>query len=273
MSDTTRFSNLGNPNRIWTVSAIHGQLDCVTSLHRQIFDKFRPGDRLVYTGNYLCGAGGQPLQTLDEILHFRRALMARHCLDGEDLVYLRGVQEEMWTKLLQLQFAQSPREVVQWMMRKYPEMDGLLQALGTSLEEASRTSREGILSLTRWSNALKLRLREHKGYEKFFTVLRRAAYTENKGSNDNILFVHAGFNPELPLESQGDQFWWGSRSFSAMQSAPAPFRTIIRGCDPQRGGLKLEHPVISLDGGCGYGGKLVCAEMGPSGRIIDLIAA
>lgn len=276
MSFKNKFSNLGHPNRIWTVSAIHGELDQLVSIHKSIYDKFAAGDRLVYTGNYFASRYAKPAETLDELLYFRRSLMARPGVQAEDIVYLRGVQEEIWSKLLQLQFAPSAVQVAEWIAGKYPELDILLQAYGSSLGEVRRIAREGVISQTRWTSALKARIRSQPGHEKFFSVLRRAAFTEQRLANDNedrnILFVHSGLDPSLPLAAQEDRFWWASRDFNEM-GAYAPFRAVIRGCDPERQGVHLGTARLTIDGGCGHGGKLICAQLSASGDILGILAA
>lgn len=274
-SFSEKFTNLGAPRKIWTVAAVHGQCDSLARVHEKIFAEFQPGDRLVYTGNYFCAENGaNPKEAIDALLAFRRKLMAVPGVMADDIIYLRGVQEELWTKLTQIQMAQSPRQVIEWISQTYPEMDTLLKAYGTSLLEAGRVAREGILSLTRWSGALKKNQRAHAGAEKFFTSLRRAAFTEQRQSNDNnILFVHAGINPSKPLMEQNDQFWWAHKNFTAMQSPYAPFRTVVRGSDPQGGGVKLGDIHVSLDGGCGKGGQLVCAQLTAGGDVLDVYAA
>ena len=35
-----------------------------------------------------------------------------------DIVYLRGQQEEMWHRMLQIQFAPNPKEVLPWMLQQ-----------------------------------------------------------------------------------------------------------------------------------------------------------
>lgn len=274
MSFKTRFSNLGHPNKIWVVSAVHGQQARLVEIHKTLFDKFRSGDRVVYTGNYLCGQDASPIETLGEILHFRSALLTQKGVEADDIVYLRGIQEELFSKLLQLQFAPNAEHVVDWMSRNHPEVGLLLQAYGTSFEEASRISREGILCLTKWSNAIKSRMRDFGNHEQFFTHLRRAAFTDHRQSNDNnLLFVHAGLNPHLPLVSQGDSFWWSSRHFNDIGERYAPFRAVIRGHDPERKGVHIGSATISIDGGCGHGGKLVLAQISNIGEVVELIAA
>jgi hypothetical protein len=274
MSFKSKFSNLGHPNKIWVVSAIHGELDRLITVHQSLYGKFRAGDRLVYTGNYLGGAKARPIETLDEILHFRRTLMAKPGLMAEDIVYLRGTQEELFGKLLQLQFAPNAGTVVEWMAKHHPDINSVLQAYDTSLTEVSRIAREGILNLTRWSMALKTRIRAEPGHEKFFTVLRLAAFTENRHTNDNnLLFVHAGLDPEKPLAAQGDQFWWAFKGFNKIETPYLPFRSVIRGHDPEHQGIHVTPGFISLDGGCGHGGKLVCAQLSNMGDVLDILAA
>lgn len=271
-----KFSNLGAPRKIWTVAAINGQRTHLRRIHDKILAEFRPGDRLIYTGNYFCAThGSDPRTVIDDILAFRRQLLAKPGMMAEDIIYLRGVQEELWTKLSQIQMAQSPQQIIGWMRENHPEMDALLGAYGTSLEAAGRVAREGILSLTRWSGALKAKLREHAGAEKFFTVLRRAAFTEQAtgAHNDNILFVHAGINPAKSLVEQNDQFWWAYKNFAGMTTPYSPFRTVVRGSDPQGRGVQLGPVSISLDGNCGRGGELVCAQLSPTGDVIDVFAA
>ena len=274
MSFKTKFSNIGHPNKIWVISAIHGEVERLISVHQSLYAKFKPGDRLIYTGNYLGGASAKPVPTLDELLHFRRTLMAKPGVMAEDIVYLRGIQEELFGKLLQIQFAPNASQIADWMTKYHPDMDSVLQAYGASLPELSRTAREGILNLTRWSVALKNSIRSEPGHEKFFTVLRLAAFTENRHTNDNnLLFVHAGLDPEKPLAAQGDQFWWAFKGFNKIPAPYSPFRSVIRGHDPERNGIQVTPGYISLDGGCGHGGKLVCAQLSNMGEIIEILAA
>src|SRR5207244_1969250 len=68
-------------------------------------------------GNYL-GYGASVAATIDELLDFRCRALARPDAFACDVVFLRGAQEEMWQKLLQLQFAQNPGEVLEWMVRE-----------------------------------------------------------------------------------------------------------------------------------------------------------
>src|SRR5262249_42178989 len=111
-----RFALLRGSRRVWAIAAIHGEARRLTHLHNIISERFREGDRVVYLGNYL-GRGGAVLVTIDELLDFRRRVLGRPGGAGCDVVFLRGAQEEMWHKLLQLQFAPNPGELLEWMVR------------------------------------------------------------------------------------------------------------------------------------------------------------
>lgn len=274
MSFSTRFSNLGDPRRIWTISAINGEYHRLAALHRSIYDGFVPGDRLVYTGNYFCGATGNASATFDEILLFRRSLMARDAIKPEDIVYLRGMQEEIWSKILSLPYAPDRETVVQWISQAHPEIQSLLKIYGADFSLASRIAREGVLSTTKWVTALKQAIRETKGHEAFFNTLRRAAFTDHSKSNDNnLLFVHSGINPDVPLTSQGDCFWTAAKNFNYAMTPYAPFGKVIRGHDPEHRGMFVGHHRISLNAGERHRGKLVCARMTAYGLMQDVIAA
>lgn len=269
MSFDSKFSNLGQPNKIWVLSAINGDIVRLVDMHRQLFEKVTPGDRLVYTGNYLCGPAARTAETIDEILYFRRTLLARPGMMAGDFVYLRGIQEELWNKLLHLQYQPSPVQLIEWMAVKYPDMEKILASYGSSLNEGRRIAREGIISLTRWTSALKTEIRKHPGHDKLFSVMRRAAFTEHQTSNDNnILFVHAGLDPQLPLTAQGDNFWWASHQFSQMTVPYHPFKLVVRGFDPERRGVRVGPVAITLDDD-----RVLCAELSSQGEMIELLAA
>ncbi|MBZ0100517.1 MAG: hypothetical protein K8F30_15665, partial [Taibaiella sp.] len=110
--DAEKFGCLDQAKRVWAVGAIHGEVGILRSLHEVLLTKFRPGDRLVYHGNYF-GNKLTAIETLDELLVTRRSLMAMgEGISPNSFVYLRGAREEMLTKLLQLQFAPNPSEVM-----------------------------------------------------------------------------------------------------------------------------------------------------------------
>ena len=266
------FSHLGMPNRIWTVSAVHGELSKLQSVHQAIGERFTLGDRVVYLGNYIGGLSNNSIEIIDEILSFRRSLLARPGMRVTDISYLRGMQEEMWQKLLQLQFAPNPLATLEWMLEK--GLKSTLESYGGSVKESLSVAPKGIMSITRWTNSLRQNMREYAGHEKFYSSLKRAAYTEDvKDGQNHLLFVNSGIDVSKSLMEQGDSFWWAGKCFDDINHAYDPFSYVIRGYDPEQKGVHVNGVTMSLDGGCGYGGELVCAEISGKGQVSSLLGA
>ena len=133
--DDERFAVLRPAPHTWAVAAIHGEADRLADLHAALAERLRPADNLIYLGN-LLGRGPAVGRTIEELLLFRRAMLARRGADPRAIVYLRGGQEEMWQKLLQLQFATDPREVLTWMLGQ--GVGATLEAYGGSREARVR---------------------------------------------------------------------------------------------------------------------------------------
>lgn len=267
-SENPCYANLGAPTRVWAISAIHGELDKITRLHDALLTRFMPGDRIVYLGNY-TGYNDQAAATIDEILAFRRMILSVPGVLPEDFVYLRGRQEEMLDKLLQIQFAPDPRDVLDWMLDN--GLQPTLASYGISVEEGRACTREGIMATTRWTSRVRQRIKAHAGHDTFLTHLRRAAFTDVVPENAPLLFVNAGIDARRPLHQQGDSLWWNTQSFNRLEHAYAPFRRIIRGYDPDRQGVHINGVSATLDGGCGFGGELVCAGWSCRGEAFDVI--
>lgn len=264
-----RFSELGAPRRVWTVSAVHGELDRLYAIHDAIFERMRAGDRIVYLGNY-TGYGKQSRETVDEILTFRRLALSTAGVMPSDIIYLRGRQEDMWQKILQLQFTYKPETALGTMLEQ--GFGETLASYGVNTHDGMRACKEGVLALTRWTNKIREALRANPGHDIFMAQWKRAAYTTVNGRN-SLLFVNAGIDPARPLEDQGDHFWWSGDDFNEITQAYAPFEKVIRGYDPNHTGVRINCVTASLDGGCGFGGSLVCAGMDPTGKILELLEA
>src|SRR5688572_23028626 len=114
MSDREKFAHLRPGARTWAVAAIPGGGERLLRLHAALAERLTQDDRLAYLGNFL-GHGPAVADAIDELLRFRLWFLARSLTMVCDLAYLRGAQEEMWHKLLQLQFATDPRGVLAWM--------------------------------------------------------------------------------------------------------------------------------------------------------------
>ena len=268
MGDADKLAYLGRPRRIWAVAACHGDTARLDQIHMALAEKFRVGDRLIYCGNYL--GGGDPTGTIDRMLAFRTYMLAAPGMIANDLVYLRGIQEEIWSKMLQIQFAPNPQEVLRWMLDRGAE--ATLKAYGGEARVGLAAAREGAMAMTRWTNSLREAIRQQPGHNQFMSVLRRAALTEGTGEG-SLLFVHAGIDPARTLDKQGDNFWWGAGAFEKAVAPFENFKRLFRGSDPSGVGMKLDGYTVTLDAGCGTGGPLIAAAIMPDGRIVDMIKA
>ena len=265
-ADSIRFACLGEPRRIWAVGAVHCEVARLSVLHDTILERFRVRDRMVYLGN-LVGRGSAVLETIEEALRFRRVLMSLPGVLPEDIVFLRGQQEEMWQKLLQLQFAPGPLAVLDWMASQ--GVAQTLAAYGGRLEEGRVAARDGAVMLTRWTNSLREGMRRFDGHTSLFAALKRAAFTEPPG----VLLVSAGLDAGQPLQAQGDRFWWGGGSFADGLAGYDGHRRIVRGFDPQGGGLQVGEAIATLDGDCGRDGTLLAGLFDPAGAVLDILEA
>lgn len=260
--DSEIYGRLVWSHRVWAVAAVHGEAERLARLHNRLAERLAPGDRLVYLGDYL-GYGQHSAETLDELLHFRRGVLARRHAFLGDHVLLRGSQEEMWQKLLELQFAPNPGEVLGWMLEH--GVAQTLEAYGLEPRQGLAACREGVLGITRWTSALRSAIATRQGHRQLLTLLRRAAFTDDGA----LLFVNAGIDAGKPLDLQGDAFWWGRTDILGLDAPFAGFRRVIRGYDRRRAGFVEAAHAVSLDAGSGFGGPLLAACFAPDGRIIE----
>ncbi|MBM3492257.1 MAG: hypothetical protein FJX68_17825 [Alphaproteobacteria bacterium] len=257
---TEVYAVLQRPGRIWAVAAIHGEAALLARLHAALAGVLRRGDRLVYLGNYL-GHGRAIIATVDELLRFRRWFLTLSGAEPWDIAYLRGAQEEMWQKLLQIQFATAPAEVLEWMLGQ--GIGATLAAYGANAELARARVREGPLSLSRWTNELRRVMHQHPGHDELMTALRRYAVTDDR----RLLFVHAGIDPAKPLAEQRDNFWWAGAGLGQLSEPFEGFVRVVRGYDRRRRGREAMAHALSVDGGAGFGGPLNAVCLAPDGDI------
>ncbi len=267
--EDSHFTNLDSPDRIWAVPAIHGNIEKLTTIHDAIFEHIKPRDRLVYLGNY-TGYGDHSAECVDEILTFRRLVLSQPGMICSDIVYLRGSQEEMWQKLLQLPFAPDPTNVLLWMLGN--GLSNTLHSYGLCPHDGIEACRSGTMQLTKWTAGLRDAIRKHPGHDIFGTRLMRAAHTATDQSYP-MLFVHAGLNDKKPLKEQGDHLWWAGDQFQKIKTAYEPFQKVIRGYDPEHKGMHTNCVTATIDDGCGFGGKLVCAAFADDGQILEVLEA
>lgn len=268
-SSYAKLLKLHRARRVWAVGCVRGEAPRLVRLHDKIGARFEEGDRIVYLGNYLGNyLGGEAiLATLDELLDFRRRVMGRGRGFACDVAFLRGAQEEMWQKLLQLQFASNPGQVLEWLV--HAGVGSTVKAYGGDLRQGRAATRDGPRTITRWTASLRAAMNGRPGHTAFFSALRHAAFTEDGG----LLFVHAAVDPARPPEAQGDAFWWGREDVLDLNSPFAGYRRVIRGVDRERRGLVEGEFGIALDGGAGEGGPLIAACFRPDGSVAERIDA
>jgi hypothetical protein len=265
-----KFAELGAPRRIWAIAAVHGQLDRLISLHDHIAARFGVRDRLIYLGNYLGAENRDSAAVFDEIFAFRAALLSKPGVEASDIVYLRGAAEESWQRLLRLQFAPVPTQALERLLAS--GVDPYLQLYGVSVNDTKSVARAGNVAITRWTSQLRMLQRMAPGHEQIFFAMRRAAYAQAQADQRRLLFVPAGYDPARRLEDQGDALWWSSATFRVSGRAQGSFNRIVRGFDSVNEGTVLDEPAVTLDGGCGRGGPLMCGCFTPAGHLIELVA-
>jgi serine/threonine protein phosphatase 1 len=262
-----KFVTLRRGKRIWAIGSINGAAAQLKQLHADLDALWEPGDRFVYLGNY-WGPGTAPIETFDELLRFRRTILAKRNVSACDIVFLRGSQEEMWSKLMQLHLAINPAEVLGWMLPR--GIAGALHAYGQSDSSAITNARSGARFLARWLNDLRTTIQQkHPGHIELMTSLRRFARTDDS----RLLLVHAGLDPARPLDAQTDAFWWGHPGFEELKEPYAGFRRVIRGFAKNHPGIKLDPHCTTVDGGAGEHGLLMAACFDPAGTLLGQIEA
>jgi serine/threonine protein phosphatase 1 len=266
MAEARNFAELRPGTRVWAIASVHGEAERLARLHRSIAGKFQPSDQIVFLGNIL-GVGPNVGAALEEALLARRHFMALSGVEEPCVHFLRGAQEEMWQKLLMLQMAPNPGQVLDWM-----DTQGLgptVEAYGSSVTTGRQALRDGILALTRWTNQLRESLRLRDGHSQYLSGLQHAAYNGAGG----MLFVHAGIDPSRPMAAQGDVFWWGGSGFSQIAEPFEGFKSVVRGFERRHAGPRVDACTVTLDAGAGRGGPLIAGLFGEDGRLAELIEA
>lgn len=249
--------------------SIHADVDRLISMHDALLERFEPGDRIIYLGNY-TGYGPSSVETINEILTFRRIILSQPGVITNDIVYLRGQQEDLWQRLLQLPFQPNPVDTLLWILAS--GMSGTFQSYGICAHDGIIAAREGIMSLTRWTHKVRDAVRRQPGHDIFNTQFKRAAFTQDE-HRFPLLFVNSGLDPNKQLVEQNDAFWWGGEHFTDMTAPYDPFEKVVRGYDPHHKGVALNCVTASIDGGCGFGGSLVCAGIAHNGDFFEFLEA
>ncbi len=222
MENISNFEELKNTKKIWAIGSIHSNLESFESVKNYILSNFEKDDKLIFLGNVI-GLGEFPKQTLTSVIDLRFKLMSKFFLKPSSIIFLRGAQEEMINKLLQLQIAPNPSEIINWMFDH--GVDSTLSSYGFSKEEVINISTSGTVSISKWTSKLNQSITKNLGHKEYFLNLKHAAYSSSK----KILFVNRGVDITRPLSAQNDCFWWGYQDFSKIDKPYNTFVKIVRG--------------------------------------------
>ncbi len=247
MSTVASIARLRDGGSTWALGALRGDDAALERLGGALLQRWRSGDRLVVLGNMLGAAGHTP-RTIDLMLLLRRRLLARRGAEVEDFVFLRGGQEEMWHKVLQLQFALAPLDVLDWMLAR--GLADIIEAYGYSIAEGRIACRNGPLAIARWTTGLRERQALQPGHNDLLNALSRAALSVD----GRLVFAATGVDPGRPLGEQADAFWWNAQSDGALDEAlgkasdggwPSITR-VVRGAGPSRNVVLEEARVLTV---------------------------
>ena len=226
MNNLGNFVELKKNGKIWAIGSIHSNLKSFNSIKKFILKNFSSEDKLIFLGNVI-GLGDNSKETLTSVINLRFNLMSKFKLKPERIVFLRGAQEEMFSKLLQLQLAPNPIEIIEWMFDH--GVNKTINSYGFSEDEVKNIASSGTINITKWTSNLNKSLHMYPGHFQYFLNLKHAAYSYSK----KILFVNRGVDITRPLSAQNDCFWWGFQDFSKIQNPYKTYLRIVRGYESE----------------------------------------
>ena len=266
MNNISNFVELKKSNKIWAIGSIHSNLKSFTSIKEFLLRNFEANDKLIFLGNVI-GLGKNSKETLSSVIDLRFNLMSKFTLKPESIVFLRGAQEEMFSKLLQLQLAPNPSEVIEWMFDH--GVNETIKSYGFTEKEVKNISSSGTLNISKWTSNLNKVLNKNPGHTQYFLNLKHAAYSNTK----KILFVNRGVDITRPLSAQNDCFWWGFQNFSLIDRPYKTFLRIVRGYESEHLNQQeisknnvvctlFKHPLSNKN--------VLCGIFTENGEILDL---
>ena len=222
MDNTNKFLEFKKTNKVWAIGSLHSSLDSFYSIKKYILSNFESGDKLIFLGNVI-GFGTKSKEIITEVLKLRFKLMAKYKLKNTDIVFLRGAQEEMFSKILQLHIAPNPTEILDWVFSH--GVDQTIISYGFKPDEFRKITSHGTIQINKLTTKLNYEISLNPGHKEFFSNLKHAAYTDTK----DVLFVNRGVDLSRPLSAQNDCFWWGYQNFSQINKPYFSFKRIVRG--------------------------------------------
>jgi len=262
----SHFVEINNSKKIWAIGSIHSRLDAFNSIKEHLLEKFEERDYLVFLGN-IIGVGKKPKETLSSAIDLRNRLLAKFSLNPNKVIFLRGAQEEMFLKLLQLQTAPNPQDIVSWMFGH--GVDATIESYGFKKKDALDISTQGTLAISKWTTKLNKAISTNSGHQQYFDHLKHAAFSKSK----KILFLNRGVDVSRPLSAQNDCFWWGYQNFSNLDHPYSSFVRIVRGYQSSKHN-QLNHAknkvVCSLFQQPLFNTNIIAGLFDDSGNVLDL---
>jgi len=266
LNKTSNFVELKRSSKIWAIGSIHSNLKSFDSIKKYILKNFNSDDKLIFLGN-IIGLGDSSKETLSSVIDLRFNLMSKFKLKPESIIFLRGAQEEMFSKLLQLQLAPNPSEIVDWMFDH--GVNKTIESYGFSENEVRNITSSGTINISKWTSSLNRVLQMNPGHTQYFLNLKHAAYSHTK----KILFVNRGVDITRPLSAQNDCFWWGYQNFSKIEEPYKTFIRIVRGYESKHSSnleLSKNKVVCTLFKQPLSNNSVLCGVFGENGEILDL---
>jgi len=266
LDNVSNFLELNKSSKIWAIGSIHSNLKSFNSIKEYILKNFQSNDKLIFLGN-IIGLGDNSKETLTSVIDLRFNLMSKFRLQPESIVFLRGAQEEMFTKLLQLQLAPNPSEIIEWMFEH--GVNKTVNSYGFSEDEVKNIASSGTINISKWTANLNKNVQNNPGHTQYFLNLKHAAYSHTK----KILFVNRGVDITRPLSAQNDCFWWGFQNFSKIQYPYKTFLRIVRGYESQHSnqlGISKNKVVCTLFKQPLSNKNILCGIFTENGEILDL---
>ena len=266
MNKISNFVEIKKTNKIWAIGSIHSNLNSFNSIKNYILNNFNADDVLIFLGN-IIGLGDDSKETLNSVLDLRFNLMSKFKLKPESIIFLRGAQEEMFSKLLQLQLAPNPSEIVNWMFEH--GVNKTINSYGFSEDEVRNITTSGTIKISKWTSSLNKALYKNSGHTQYFLNLKHAAYSHTK----KILFVNRGVDITRPLSAQNDCFWWGFQNFSTTQKPYKTFLRIVRGYESEhlnQSEISSNNIICTLFKQPLSNKSVICGIFAENGDILDL---
>lgn len=218
---------------IYAVGDIHGQLHMLQTALARIEADGGPDARVVFLGDYV-DRGPNSRQVLDLLIEGRRA--------GRNWVMVKGNHDRMMARFVQhCEIADSRLPItLNWLD---PRLGGreTLASYGVEVTDNDR-----IYQVNKWARDAVPQA--HLDFVNDLPLYHR---------EDELLFVHAGVRPGIPLEEQAeDDLVWIRQEF--LHDARAYPWLVVHGHTPVD---RAEHcgNRVNLDAGAGYGRPLATA--------------